>query len=153
MFPASSGLTGLQNIYITCTAADLPAAVSNWVTAIGATNKLRLFNSGQPCGPTGVPCGYLDLCPSDNTVTAKVLAANSGQQCALSNGNKNIDSVVFSLRYGSVKVHMNGDFEDFGSSASEVKPLSIYKFYIVCFEHNIVVSSYRYVYPENHGGA
>jgi len=96
---------------------DLVTSIKSWVDQIGIS-KLRLFNGGQPCGPNGITCEPINLCPDDPQVQVKVMSVNVGQQCV--SGNKNIDSIVFKVTYGSTSIMMNGDFEDFTSSASEV---------------------------------
>ena len=116
-------MTSLQNIYVSCSIPDLHVNVSNWVTSIGGEDKLRLFNAGQPCGANGIPCGSLDLCPATPGVVGTVLSANAGQQCN-TGGNKNPDSIVFTITYDQVTIQMNGDFEDFTNSATEVNNFS-----------------------------
>lgn len=123
----------LSNIYISCTEKDLPGGISDWIKKIGKENAVKVFNNGRECGPNNISCGFIPLCPKLSTsfsggnlqndkefVQAKVLAANTGQQCVSRSENKNTDSIVLSLRVGRVKIMMNGDFEDFTSSNIEV---------------------------------
>jgi len=112
-FPAvmstARDLSGLTNVYVSCTYNNAHNNVKNWLTSIGAVNKVRTFNGGQPCGPLRPNCGNIDICPGNNAITARVLSANL-ENCI--NSNKNIDSIVFKLVYGSVSIMWNGDFED-----------------------------------------
>jgi len=106
-------LSGLTNVYTSCTYASMPAALQNWLTAIGAVNKVRTFNGGAPCGPFRPVCGALNLCPGNAAVVTKVFGANL-ENCV--GTNRNIDSVVFKVTYNQVSVFFNGDFEDSTSS-------------------------------------
>jgi len=76
-----------------------------------------MFNNGRPCGAYREPCGTLDICPGDASVTAKVFAANLD---SCSGTNKNIDSIVFKITHNEVTIMFNGDFEDETSSFTEV---------------------------------
>ncbi|KAK2166185.1 hypothetical protein LSH36_41g13101 [Paralvinella palmiformis] len=120
-FPASSTLTGLENIYISCTAADMAQTMVDWVNAINGTHLLREFNAGGKCGPIGPSCGTIDVCPNDPEITLQVMAANLGQHCT-DGGNKNIDSIVVKLTWGSISVLLPGDFEDETSDWGEEGP-------------------------------
>ena len=120
-FPDRSSLPELQNIYISCTAADMAQTMIDWVNAINGTDLLREFNAGGPCGPTGTSCGTIDVCPNDPGIAMAVLSANLGQHCT-DGGNKNIDSIVVKLSWGSVSVLLPGDFEDETSDLSEDGP-------------------------------
>jgi hypothetical protein len=96
---------------------DLVASIKTWVDKI-SVNKLRIFNGGRACGPNGIACEPMILCPNDPQVQVKVMSANVGQQCVT--GNKNVDSLVFKVTYGTTSIMFNGDFEDFTSSFTEV---------------------------------
>jgi len=116
---AGQGMGGLVNVYVSCTFADMTTALQTWINNIGAANKVRTFNGGRACGPNGVSCGNLALCPGDNSVVAKVFAVNL-EQCV--NSNKNIDSIVFKITHGTVSILFNGDFEDATSNLAENGP-------------------------------
>ena len=103
-------LENVQNMYITCQDEDMHDALYTWVTLMEMSSSLRMFNGGLACGPNGISCGNLDLCPGDSRVTARVLAANLGGNCVT--GNRNVDSILFKLSFGEVSVMMTGDFED-----------------------------------------
>ncbi|ELT89866.1 hypothetical protein CAPTEDRAFT_200554 [Capitella teleta] len=111
---------GLENVFISCTADVMASPIGDWLQDIGASEKLRTFNDGRACGMNGVDCGSVPLCPNDETIRAKVMAANYGDQCE--GGNPNIDSVVIKIVYDEVSVLLNGDFEDFTSDWSEEGP-------------------------------
>ena len=76
-----------------------------------------MFNSGKPCGPNGVSCGPMNLCPSDPDVIVKVLGVNL-DNCAPT--NINIGSIVFNITHKDVSIMFNGDFEDFTTEPNEV---------------------------------
>lgn len=119
MFLATDDLSGLQFIYVSCVFNNMVSDIQNWVNDIGARNKVTPFNNGGTCGSSGGPsCGFVDLCPRDAGITTQVLSVNAGQQCT--SGNKNIDSVVIGITYGSFKLQLNGDFEDFTEADNEV---------------------------------
>ena len=119
VLPATADLSGLQDIYISCQFPHLVAMIQQWLADTGLENNVRIFNRGNPCGPiVGQPCETINLCPSDPAISVNVLSANVGSQCV--SGNKNIDSIVFEITYGSVQVVFNGDFEDFTSDWAEV---------------------------------
>lgn len=109
-------LSGLTNIYISCTYNTLPSALQTWLTSIGAVNKVRTFNGGAPCGPFRANCGNINLCPSNPSVVTKVFGANL-ENCV--GTNRNIDSIVFKVTYNQVSVFFNGDFEDSTSNENE----------------------------------
>ena len=124
----------ISNIYISCTAKDLPGEISDWIKKLGKEKAVKVFNNGRECGPNNISCGFIPLCPKLSTsfsegnlqndtgfVQAKVLVANIGKQCDPKSENKNTDSIVLSLRVGRVKIMMNGDFEDFTSNDVEVR--------------------------------
>ena len=71
--------------------------------------KVKPINGGLPCGPNGVPCGQLNLCPKDPGVTAKVMAANCG---GCKGSLADLDCLVFKLVYNSVSMMFNGDWQD-----------------------------------------
>jgi beta-lactamase superfamily II metal-dependent hydrolase len=121
--PTTADMSGLQEIYISCTSTDLVADIQTWLGKLnGGASMLRLFNGGGQCGTNDIPCEPLSLCPNDPAVTVKVMSANIGQQCSVSGGNKNVDSLVFKVTHGSVSIMFNGDFEDFTSSDTEDGP-------------------------------
>jgi len=107
------GMGALQNIYVSCTIAGMSTAVTNWLNSISATNKVRTFNGGRACGPNGVSCGNIPLCPANPAVQVQVMAVNMAD---CDDSNKNIDSVVFKVTYNQVSLYFNGDFEDRTSS-------------------------------------
>ena len=113
-------VANVQNVYISCALIHMHDRMKIWITEMRLTRAIRTFNRGFPCGPNGISCGNLDLCPRDPRITAKVLAANMGQNCA--RGNKNIDSLLFKLSWGDVSVLMTGDFEDATSDWNEDGP-------------------------------
>ena len=120
-FPNSASIPNLQNIYISCTANDMASGISSWVTAVGGSSKVRTFNNGGMCGPVGPSCGDIPLCPNSAGVRGQVLAANLGQHCT-DGGNKNMDSIYLKISYGSFSAHLQGDFEDETTSATEDGP-------------------------------
>lgn len=118
----TDNLSGLTDIYVSCTFNEMVTNVQNWINNIGAAGKLRVFNGGATCGSSGGPsCGTINLCPNDPGVTTSVLSANAGLQCVT--GNKNIDSVVIGIKYGTFSLQMNGDFEDFTTAQGETGPI------------------------------
>ena len=110
-------MSNLQNIYISKTNEELPPVLQNWVNEMGGTSKLRIFNRGNQCGANNVSCGELDLCPN-TPIVARVLSVNAGKACKQGGDHENVNSIVFSVNYKSVKVQMNGDFEDCSSKDS-----------------------------------
>jgi beta-lactamase superfamily II metal-dependent hydrolase len=118
---ASDDLSGLTNIYVSCTYNEMVTDIKNWVNDIDALDKVTPFNGGSTCGSSGGPaCGNIDLCPGDAGISTQVLSVNAGEQCT--EGNKNVDSVVIGITYNSFKVQLNGDFEDFTESDNEDGP-------------------------------
>jgi hypothetical protein len=115
----ANGLTSLENFYISCTPDDFRDVIKTWVTNIKAEDKIRMFNSGKPCGPNGVSCGPMNLCPSDPDVVVKVLGVNL-DNCAPT--NINIGSIVFKITHKDVSMMFNGDFEDHTTNANENGP-------------------------------
>jgi len=113
---AARGLTGLTNIYITCTANDLSSTIRTWITSVQGDNKIRLFNNGQACGPNLPACSAFNLCPGESRIQTKVMAANL-EKCV--KNNVNIDSIVFKITYNQVSIMFNGDFEDATTNQNE----------------------------------
>ena len=120
-FPTAASISGLQNIYISCTSRDMAADINTWVNTIGASALVREFNNGRECGPVGPACDDIPLCPNSAGVRGQVLAVNLGQHCS-DGGNKNMDSIYLKISYGSFSVHLQGDFEDETSTESENGP-------------------------------
>lgn len=119
--PNTADISRLKEIYISCTYDNMVAVMQTWLGLFpNGQSMLRLFNGGQTCGPNGIPCETINLCPSDPDVIVKVMGANLGQQCT--GGNKNIDSTVIKVTYGDVSIMFNGDFEDFTTSWTEDGP-------------------------------
>jgi len=117
---SSQDLSGLANIHLSCTRGDLPLTINDWITSIQADDKVRLFNNGRACGPNGIPCEELDLCPGDPSVQVKVMAANLAN-CDIA-FNRNIDSVIFKITHNEVTVMFTGDFNDYTSAQDEDGP-------------------------------
>lgn len=117
---SGSGLSGLENVFISCTEETMASAIGDWLSEIDAWDKVRVFNDGNACGMNGIDCGNIPLCPNSPDIEAKVMSANYGEQCV--EGNPNIDSVVIKVVYGEVSILLNGDFEDFTTNWSEEGP-------------------------------
>jgi len=105
-----NGLTGLQNIYLSCTFEGANINVRNWVQSIEGEDNVRTFNGGLACGPSGVPCGEVDLCPGDPDIKATIMAANMAN--CNPQFNFNLDSIIVKVVYRDVSIMFNGDFED-----------------------------------------
>jgi hypothetical protein len=116
---SSRGLTSLENIYVSCTLGHMPAAIMDWIADIQGAALVRVANDGQPCGPNGVPCGQMNLCPGDPSVTVNYMAANLG---ACVTANTNVDSIFFKLTHNEVSIIFNGDFEDLTTDPEENGP-------------------------------
>ena len=68
---------------------------------------MRLFNNGNACGPNGVACDVINICPRDPDVTSRIMAANMGGHCS-DGGNINMDSVVLKLERAGTSILMMG---------------------------------------------
>ena len=71
-------------------------------------DKLHFFNDGEGCGPNGVPCDTVDVCPNDD-VASYIMSANMGGHCS-DGGNINMDSLVLRLERGGANITMMGAF-------------------------------------------
>ena len=70
---------------------------------------MHFFNNGDGCGPNGVACDVVDVCPSDDDVTSYVMSANMGGHCS-DGGNINMDSVVLKLERAGSSITLMGVF-------------------------------------------
>jgi hypothetical protein len=113
---ASHDLSSLENIHVTCTLNHMPAEIRDWLTSIQAHDKVRVANGGLACGPNGISCGQMNLCPGDPSVTINYMAANLGN-CGTD--NTNVDSIFFKLTHNEVSIILNGDFHDLTTDPDE----------------------------------
>ena len=68
---------------------------------------MHFFNNGDGCGPNGVSCDVVDVCPNDDDVTSYVMSANMGGHCS-DGGNINMDSVVLKLERAGSSITLMG---------------------------------------------
>ena len=72
---------------------------------------MHFFNNGDGCGPNGVACDVVDVCPNDDDVTSYVMSANMGGHCS-DGGNINMDSVVLKLERAGSSITLMGVLEN-----------------------------------------
>ena len=75
------------------------------------SGAVQTVNNGEACGPNGIECDTINLCPNDLDVTSWIMAANIGGHCS-DGGNVNMDSIIVKVERAGTSIMFSGTVTD-----------------------------------------